>query len=200
MGYNLSRRVCERNKRLLEKMLEKKATFKIPAENPKKKAFAIREALEAVHHNDGYAELYGELDKLYRINTLVNCVEIEYLIVNNKPTPESEIKKGETVTATAQEKIQIVVENLETPKGEIHLVEVRDILAIIGSVIKLGDKADELFFPDAYLDDDEKLKLYNWVKNKGWKFIDHLDAGITLTKKEINEFVLWEPTDIQKEG
>jgi hypothetical protein len=54
----------------------------------------------------------------------------------------------------------------------------------------------ELFFPNVELPEQEKLQLYNWTQDKpgvAWDFIDHGEGGVTLTKQEVSDDIIWKP-------
>jgi hypothetical protein len=52
----------------------------------------------------------------------------------------------------------------------------------------------EIYFPDASLNLADKVKLSNWAIEHDWKYIDHEDSGVTLTRREdVPSEILWRP-------
>lgn len=149
--------------------------------------------MAASQAHEDVRDIYKGLDKMYRIKARRGFVECVYL--GRPSTSQIEPKVG---TDLSQEEINNILPepSLGPPPPEaIHLPRLTSLLEAIGAAVKLGDKTDEIFFPDMYLEDEDRLKLYKWCQQKGWKYIDHEGAGITLTRRDVDEMVLWEPEE-----
>lgn len=187
MPYNTSRNVVEKNKKLLDEMLESKATIRKQVRNSRSYAYKVREVLAAVQVYEDYKEMYGELKNLYVVKE-INRFTIELRYIGNILKIKN-VKKEQEIKAEITEQ-----RKLDTPPDQIQFEGVRDLLEVIGVALKLDATHDEIFFPDANLQEPDKLRLYQWCKLKNWNYIDHEGAGLTLTRKPIeDEFILWEP-------
>lgn len=170
MPYNTSIHVCRRQKRYLDDMLNARRTITWPAHEPQKMARRIREALHAVQYHDEFSA-YADLKSFYRIRARKGFVEAQWLGEDpDAPTAPS------------------------TP-GLMEINEVSNIMGAIGAAIKFGHQADEIYFPNVQPSEEEKVTLWKWAGTSGWKMIDQLDKGITLTKQPVDPFLIWEPEE-----
>lgn len=205
MGYNTSKKVVVRNIKILRRLAAERKTFSVevrPA-SVKRRYYEIREALEAVKHHEEYKEFHhlGVLYELvkgkasikfrYKAKTAdeLTAEEIAEILAASKRDYESRKASRESIELSENPPEPVK----ETVKESKKVSDVHDFIQIISAVAALSTTCDELYFPDAYLEDNERLRLYEWCKESGWKYIDHEGAGITLTRKDIDPFILWEP-------
>ena len=174
MPYNLSRNVVERFRRYLDDMAVAQRTITWPAKDSEVLARKLREAVAAAeHHGENFPE-FAKLKVNYQICTRKGYVEARWM----GPLSTSGGDIQETFAPTFM------------TIGEAQTAE-----AVVGAAIKFEPRADELHFPNARLTDKEKDLLYKWGKKSGWKLIDQEEAGITLTKKDVDELLLWTPEE-----
>ena len=169
MPYNISKGVVHRNKRYLDDMLEARKTLTWPTHDAKALSYKIREALFAAQKYPDF-EPYHCLKHWFRIRNRKGWVEAEYI---GPMGPNS---------ATA-------------PEGFTQ-PDVTDVQSVVGACVKLGGLADEILFPNAVLNEDDKGILVTWGKGQGWKLIDHAEAGVTMTMKDVDATFLWRPKDV----
>lgn len=82
---------------------------------------------------------------------------------------------------------------VETPLNVMTLKDVNTLAGVVGAAIKFREEAEEVRFPHALLSLEEKKKLWQWGQTSNWRFIDHEEEGITLTRRPIDEELLWSP-------
>jgi hypothetical protein len=179
VGYTISRASVVRNLDQLEHLYKLKTTliFKNVA-NPQRLAYKLREAIAAAKHYEEFAHL-ADLDFMYQFRIGVNEVVAQYEVLEKQPT------KAQDSQVTPKPKMP----EKKTIPDAISLIDV------LGFVLKFP-KEHEILFPNAVLEADEKQRLYEWTQGDSieWKFIDHEESGVTLTKKSVPEEVLWAPT------
>ena len=168
MAYNTSKASVRRIKRHIDDMIVAARTITWPAKEPRKFAYHIREAIFAARHHPEY-EKYAALRVDYKIYSHRGYVEARY-----QGTPIDEV-----VTVTAPERMTIT--------------EITDAPGIVGAAIKFEPRTDEIYFPNAVLNDDEKLSVWRWGRMEGWALIDQEDEGVTLTRREVEKIFLWQP-------
>ncbi len=143
-----------------------------PSSNPKKLGYRIREAIVTSRRHDGYKH-YGKLQPFVRVCTGDREVIIRWKDIDILPDDENIFK---------EEKVD------PRPKD----LEAETLFDIIGSMIRNELKPiEEINFPNVALEDDDMVQLSNWADNKNWKIIDHEGMGITLTRLEVDEELLW---------
>jgi hypothetical protein len=173
--YNISKRAVQRMSAYLEAMYAGQRTMTWPSKEPEKLARRIREAMTAVQHHPQY-ERYIPLKILYVLHARSGFVEAEWV------GTEEGVAQGVAAIPT-------IVQPLTLP-------DIYDLEGIVGAAIAYAAETDELTFPEAIISEEDKNTLYLWTIADGlWKFIDQDDAGITLTRKEVEAFLLWEPDD-----
>lgn len=171
MPYNISEHVIVRMKRYLDDMLSTQRSINWPTREPEKLARRVREALFAVRYHPQY-ERYHDLHNFFKI-----CVHDRYV----------EAKwKGPLTGRTMQEAL--------SPEGK-KIDGVMDLQSIIGAAIKFAITNDELHFPDAHLDEKDLKTLYQWGKKNEWKLVYQFELGVTLTRRNVDKILLWEPED-----
>ncbi len=168
MPYNISKGVVHRGKRYLDDMLEARKTLTWPTHDAKILSYKIREALFAAQKHPEF-EPYHCLKSWFRIRDKKGWVEAEYIGPmgpNSGTHPEGYTQPDVT---------------------EVH--------AVVGACIKFGGLADEILFPNAVLTDDDKKMIFVWGQEMGWKLIDHGEAGVTMTTKDVDPLYLWKPKE-----
>lgn len=171
MPYNTSKAVVNRSKAYLDAMLAGRKTLTWPTDKPQKLAYRIREVLYAVRKHAEY-EAYHDLPDFYRIRVRQGYVEAEYL--------------GPELNATTP----YIPTTMDIP-------QVEEVHGVVGACIKFGSKSDEIHFPNAILEDGERLALYRWGQGETpkWKLISHEDKGVTMTRRKVESVFLWEPEE-----
>jgi hypothetical protein len=73
--------------------------------------------------------------------------------------------------------------------------------AVIGAAIKYQDLHQEIHFPYARLTHSQLATVSTWTLSTGgedtipWRLIEHEGAGITLTRRDIPEEIVWKPSE-----
>lgn len=202
MAYNLSRKVCDRNRLILKRMAEERGTFTIPSRAPKFHAVKIREALEAVQHHEDYKKAFGHLKTSYRVLTGPRSITLEWyggnlamdspIVTADQLSPEDIAEAVEQLDKSIKDDPEpnvLTFPVLERPRVVVD--GVTDLLQVLSAAIRLNEE-EEILFSDANLPDPDKKRLFDWCQTKNWKYIDHYGAGLTLTRKNVDEFLLWE--------
>ena len=174
MTYNTSKACVHRMKRYLDDMLVAGRTITWPAKKPRQFAYKIREAIYAARHHPEF-ENYAALRVDYKIYSHAGFVEARY---QGEPISEAEL--------------------VQAP-DRMTIEEVTDAPSVVGATIKFTSKADELYFPNAQLSENDKLSVWKWGKMEGWALIDQEDEGITLTRRAVDKIFLWTPADEDEE-
>jgi len=187
MGYTISHASIIRNKAQLDQMLETKASLRFDHDDPKKLAYKIREAIaSAIELSEAHPEFkkYGELRECYTLRQGERVVVAEYSIPMEYlegTKLEGEIKPPKP-----------------TPPKRKTLPDALSLADVLVYAIKL-ESDFELHFPSAVLDTDDRLTLFHWTEEEEqiWRYIDHDSSGVTLTKREVPEEVLWRPVKVE---
>jgi hypothetical protein len=170
MVYNISKGVVHRSQRYLDDMLNAGKTLTWPTRKPSVLAYKIREALFAAQKHPEFTP-YHKLKSWYRIHTRSGWVEAEYV---GPISGSNDVHAPEGMTLSAY----------------------RTVEELVGACIKFERKADEIYFPNANLGEEQKELLYKWGGGAGWKLIDHGETGVTMTRKDdVEELFLWKPED-----
>jgi hypothetical protein len=141
-----------------------------PCEHSGQFAFQLRQAFFAARHHDEFG-LYHGLKDDYRVHAgiaQVTCKRVQ--------------KDGEHFRVDAA----IV--------GQLRLEEITSLTGVFGAAIRFKN-VEELWFPSCNLIPKDRLRVYEWTASRDWQYIDHLGSGMTLTKKEVDEDLLWSPED-----
>lgn len=171
MGYNTTYGPIRRMRKYLEELDESRGeTVRFATDDPRSLAYRLREALVACQEWS-QGEPFRDLKGKYSFE------EKGDFVVARWKGPE----EPSTVTESAPE--EMVVNEVENLDG------------IIGAAMKLGDKADQLRFPNAALMDPQRVKLFNWSEGTEWTFIDQGPGGATLTRREVPDDVRWTPDE-----
>lgn len=174
MPYNKSYGTIRRMRDYLERMRVRRGDISFPAENPRSLAYKLREAMYAAqfHKEKGdHYEDYANLRHFYELQEKPGRVVCRWL---GEPTGHS-VEEGEP-----------------SPKTEAPPMQVDDattLTNIVGALLKYEEVADEIQFPNAALDNPDKARLLDLAHEKGWEIIDHDEAGLTLTQRNVPEAV-----------
>ncbi len=180
MGYNISRFSVNRNRPQLDQLLVAKGDLRFETSDPRKLSYKIREALMSAKEFEEFKHYYDTIFPHFTLREESNAVVAIY---HSIPIG---IPLGTDDSGDDNELPR------ET-KGTIS--EALSMLDIIGGGIE-GDKEGfiELFFPNARLNPSDQNKLHDWTQTTEWKYIDHGDKGVTLTKdKDLPTEIFWEP-------
>lgn len=176
MGYSYSRHTVTRNRPQLEQMLQalaQKASIHFPTSDPHDLAYKLREARKAALRYEEFSQFHP-LFVAFIIRETKTGVLAQY-----QDFPRGIICDvvGEILLPQAQQE-------------RVSIPDAVEYLDIIGAALK-NDSAMELTFSNASLGLKEKPKLLKWASENGWKYIDHNTGGLTLTKRDVPEEVLW---------
>lgn len=171
MGYNKSRFSVLRSKPQLDILVSSPKTVFFPTSDPRKLARKLNEALAA-------AEVHDEFKHYTRI----------------KDQFKFRAGSGELIAERLDETSPVASPPEHSPKPASPIKEtfpnITDLVGVM--VVASKEPADELFFPDANLTLEEKRKLLTWTTEAlKLKFIDHDGAGLTLTKLDVPDEILW---------
>lgn len=186
MGYSRSKKVIVRHLEQLEALAEAKETRVFPTEAPGRLAYKLREAVYA-------CQFHEEYKKLHRIHFLFAFKEeADQVVAEYKAPPNPLIPKatGSPNVKSAQEPVE---EEEADPTPQLlrrSVSDAYDLMDVLGATMA-SPEVEEFHFPNATLPLDEKKLLFNWAKEKEWNYIDHDDAGLTITKAEVPEEILW---------
>ena len=163
MGYHISPNSVNRNRPQLEAMFEAQATVRFSTGNPQKLAGKLREAMAAAEKLE-----YTGLSSLRR-DFIIKALDREVV---------AEFQGAQGIEP-------------EKPAEREVVLEASSMTDLMMSAMALEDR-EEISFPSVVLSEEEKQTLFEWIKGLEWKFIDHGGGGVTLTKKDVPEEVLWE--------
>jgi hypothetical protein len=183
MGYSLSKHSIIRNLPQLKQLAEAHTTLRFVTADPKRLAYKLREAIAACGAHEEYKELHEILSRSYRFREKDHWVEAEYLDVAAWGEPDDLPDS----TGPAPRPF--------TPAEKKVLAGVFALIDVLATALKYEGE-QELYYPDAALTKAEKLKLYAYLTEQEWVYIDHTrggGTGLTLTKKELPEGVAWQP-------
>lgn len=155
MGYSKNKEKVERVRKLLDQMLGTSVDLRWESDNPHMLAYHLREAMTIAQKN--HIEPYEELKDKFTIRN-----------------------RGTFVLAEVKKSLDIVAQ-LQTAMAKVVLEDETTVVAIVGAAIT--HKAEELFFPNAVLSEDDLKQLYTWTEKNGY-FIVAADLGATLTKRD----------------
>ena len=171
MSYNVSKAGIDRMRHYLDVLVESELTEVVfETDNSPQLAYRIREAMFSVQNYSDHSQ-YHNLRREYRVFVGIGAV-----------TCRRDMLRGEHFQQPARE------------IGTIHLAEIILLTGVIGAAIRFKI-ARQLVFPNVKLTHEDKARLYKWTATRDWQYIDHMGEGLTLTKNEIDEDLLWSPED-----
>jgi len=179
MGYNISRNSVVRNKPQLDELLRARKTIMFKSSNPRRLMVKLWEAIKSAEKFPEFHE-YAEISKMYKFRKISTGVLCDYIEI-----PEV-VTDGPSVKLTPEPGRPTFME----------FPEAVSLIDVIGVAIKF-DNLLELRFPSAVLNVEDSSKLYDWtqLEDTKWQFISHEEAGLTLTKNDVPEEILWRPDE-----
>ena len=178
MGYNLSRFSVNRNKPQLDQLLTATSDIRFETAQPRQLCYKIREALLASKEFDDLEHYYNTINPNFVFREESNAVVATYTPVPvGVPVREMDVR-----------------ENSELSNRKGVLDDARTLLDVIGGGVE-GDKEgyEEIYFPNSVLNAEDHKALWAWTQTTEWEFIDHKEKGLTLTKREGFEGIVWRP-------
>jgi len=179
VGYNLSRYSVSRNLPQLDLLLKSECDIRFETTEPRKLCYKLREALLASQKFKDLIHYYDEINPHFTFIEESDAVLARYNSVSDGvPVGEMDVREDSGLAGPT--------------KGT--EVRARQLLDVIASGIE-GDKEgyEEIYFPNAVLSVYDKDRLWAWTETTSWGFIDHSEKGLTLTKSEEFEDIVWRP-------
>src|SRR5690606_4938906 len=165
IGYTVSRSVVKRNEPQLKELLQAKDSLYYRTKEPEKLARYLREAINAAKEFEEYAH-YAVLSKLYTFRVVhehPSRVEAVYNVageVSAEPLAaiEEEVSSGQKLSnlSTPASKPQTQPTQSTRPKKTIP--DAISIIDVLGFAMRLKDVETELFFPNARLKEEDKIR------------------------------------------
>ena len=183
MGYNLSRFSFNRNKPQLDQLLTAECDIRFETEDPRKLFSKLREALLSSKKFEDLKHYYDTINPKFTFRQEKNAIIAEYASIPiGVPVGENDIQDNNKVLER---------NNL---RGEIE--SARTLLDVIGGGVE-GDKEgyEEIYFPNSVLNPEDQGALWDWTQTTEWEFIDHQEKGLTLTKRQGFEDIVWRPEE-----
>ena len=202
MGYKTGRIGIVRVKPLLDRLIEAKeeresVLFSVqdPAE-AEKLAYKLREAIATAYRLPEFKDYHTQLHGIFAFKATKKGVyaRLKVLPVIVVGTLEGETKPGEGFTVDPVRRARD-----RSTKGTIpEAVTLEDVL--LGAMKGSEEGMLSLYFKNVILNDERKEKLWAWTQGLDveWLYVDHGDRGLTLTKEEIKEEILWKPKPDEK--
>lgn len=181
MGYNLSRFSVNRNKPQLDLLLSATGDIRFETARPRQLSYKLREALLACKEFEEFKHYYAAINPNFTFKEEPDAVIAIYSPVSvGVPIGEMDVSEDRGLSKPA--------------KGTVE--SARKLLDVIGSGVE-GDKEGywEIYFPNAVLSRVDQKSLWDWTETTSWGFIDHQEKGLTLTKSEEYEDILWGPEE-----
>lgn len=179
MGYNLSVHSVVRNLPQLEMLASERRTLTFPTDEPRRLAYKLREAIRAAKEHDEFRHLHAAIWPNYAFREERNGVVAEFIGTDSMPAD------GEKPPLRSTE--------LRPTKKT--LPRLTALVEVLATAIKYSAE-QTLYFPDARLSYEDKVKLYEWCFEREWEILDHDDGGITLTKEDIPGDLLFTPEEL----
>jgi hypothetical protein len=217
MPYNRSKATVVRMQSYLRDMAEAQTDLFFPSAHPPRLAYRIREALNATRFHPEFHHL-SYLKDFYELSPVEGGVRVRYLgeprYGGDQRAKKAEEGRSEYVRITREKGDGTIISAdpitgereisggpaaytipEETPLAKMKIAEVEKLEGIVGAAIKYRNEAEEIYLPRVRLNAPEKRKLWLWGKTSGWRFIDHEEDGITITRRPIDEGLLWAPEE-----
>lgn len=156
MGYSkTSKYAITKVQTLLDQMLKSEGNVSWPSRDPQKLIYLLRDALSVAEKD--HSSPYRPLKSNF--------------IIRNK---------GTHVLAERRNVVDIIG---ELSRSRMTIENITTLIEIIGAVIT--HKQHEMYFPDALVNEEEILQLYNWCLEKEYNIV--VGDGITVTKNDPGE-------------
>jgi len=178
MGYNLSRFSVSRNLPQLDLLLNSKSDIRFETTEPRKLAYKLREALLASQKFEDLKHYYDKINLSFTFIEEDHAILARYNFVSDGvPVGEMDVQPDSKPTKQ---------------KGRVD--SARTLLDVIGGGMEGDEKEyEEIYFPNVVLGKEDQEKLWDWTETTAWEFIDHQEKGLTLTKREGFEDIVWRP-------
>ena len=214
MGYNTSRRALERVLGLLEAIAKsKKSGIVIASEEPRRLRHQLRQGIWASKKWPDTVWLWEALggDKLrLRSDVVLNCVHVRKVrpvqaeVIEVDFEEEEEIKEElpPEVAEDAEEVLERLGEYMSVQKQKERSgewgpeVEVREDVRKARDVfahMQGREDMSEVHFVMARLSDKEMEVVEAWGRSEGWALVGETGGPLSLTRKPVDDFLLWEP-------
>lgn len=182
MGYNLSRFSVNRNLPQLDLLLNATGDIRFATNDPRKLSYKLREALLASNEFSDLKHYYVQINPNFTFKEEPDAVIAVYNFVS-PGVPVGSVDVSEDSRPAQQQ-----------TKGTID--SARTLLDVIGGGVK-GDEEGyiDILFPNVVLGKEDQKKLWDWTETTDWSFIDHQEKGLTLTKREGFEDIVWRPDE-----
>lgn len=188
MGYNKSKKSVTKSLTQLDQLEQAKRTIKFPTNDPAALQRRLHEAVAAAEMHEEFRHYFDSIKNYYRFEQedgyLVARYVVNQLVIGD---PEELMGNGNGkghISPQIDKSREITIDNAFS------------LIDVLGSVLGNLD-AMEITFPLVVLTYNEKLKLWAWTKESDhteWVFIDMMDKGIVLTRKDgIPIEMLWSP-------
>ncbi len=193
--YNRSLATCLRMEEYLRELHDAQTTLDFFTNQPEVLAYKLREAMYAAQYHKDFLHI-GKLRGKYKFLALDAKVRARWMSVDkpqmrflDRPGPT-----GEARSPDSPEEAQFgdfMSRTLDT----VPVPEVRELMGVLAATMKYIPANEEVYFPNAILRESELRRLYVWAKEQGLKIINNEDQGVTLTKKKVDEELVWQPDD-----
>ena len=205
MSYNLTRGSVLRNKPQLDQLVEagsKQANMVFWTHDSSNLAYKLREARKAALKFEEFSD-YHSLEQDFKFKEYSDRLVAIYQstlgeIIETQPSSRTMETNYPPVNAITKSPAPSQLTTKSNPKSKsnpnsnyLEIDEAESLMAVMALAV-INESVNELHFPHAALNYDEKVKLYEWIKKYNWRLIDHDGRGLTLTRdKNIPEEVLW---------
>jgi len=212
MTYRKNRKPFEELSAVVLALHENRETTILHTENPQRLTYRLREVLYSCQFHEDLRR-YAFLGKLYAFELHSTFVRARYR--GSDDVTKIEIRPGERgATRTKggrksdRESVRIErdippPEEPETPEEELDELDktlstatvpgVSSLMGIIEGMKRYGARVMDVYFPEAHLSVEDLTRLYWWTIENGWGIIDMEDAGLTVSKRVIEEGLEWKP-------
>ncbi len=194
--YNTSLATCLRMESYLRELHDAQTTIDFFTNEPDVLARRLREAIHAAQFHKDFQHV-GRLKGKYKFLAMETKVRARWLDVA-KPQMRFLDRPGgakaEAAASTSPAEAEFgafMSHTLDT----VPVPEVRELMGVLAATIKYIPANEEVYFPNVILRESELRRLYVWANEKGLKIINNEDRGITLTKKKVDEDLVWQPED-----
>ena len=195
MGYKTGRIGIVRVKPLLDRLIEARENresvlFSVDnSDESERLAYKLREAIATSYRLPEFKDYHTKLHGIFAFKATKKGV---YARLKVLPAIVVGMPEGVSIDNAKKEKDK-------PKKGTIpEAVTLEDVL--LGAI--KGDEGGmlSLYFKNVILNEERKERLWVWTQSLevDWKYVDHKEKGLTLTKDEIKEEILWRPKPDEK--
>jgi len=178
----------------LRELHDAQTTIDFFTNEPETLAYKLREAMYAAQHHKDFLHV-GRLRGKYKFISMEAKVRAQWMQIE-KPQLRFLDRPGgkrEVVTESPAEASfgGFMSDTLDT----VPVPEVRELMGVLAATMKYISANEEVYFPNAKLRESELRRLNVWAREQGLKIINNDDRGITLTKKKVDEELVWQPEE-----